>query len=72
MPSHIAIAVSGGVDSLMAAFLLKEAGHSVLGIHFTTGFERHEPPGDGDDPICEENGLGDPPPPQVKPLKSLI
>ena len=36
----IAVAVSGGIDSLVAAHLLTQAGHSVFGIHFTTG---HEP-----------------------------
>ncbi len=35
----IAVAVSGGIDSLMAAHLLKKTGHSVFGLHFTTGFE---------------------------------
>ncbi len=34
-----AIALSGGVDSLVAAHLLKERGHQTLGIHFFTGFE---------------------------------
>jgi len=34
-----AIAVSGGVDSLMAAYLLKRQGHDVIGIHFFTGYE---------------------------------
>ncbi|MBW2605020.1 MAG: tRNA 2-thiouridine(34) synthase MnmA [Deltaproteobacteria bacterium] len=34
-----AIAVSGGIDSLMAAHLLKEKGHNVIGIHFVTGYE---------------------------------
>ncbi len=34
-----AIAVSGGIDSLMAAHLLKEKGHNVIGIHFFTGYE---------------------------------
>ncbi len=38
-----AIAVSGGVDSLVAAHLLKERGHHVLGVHFYTGFERDAP-----------------------------
>jgi len=39
MKSTIAVAISGGVDSLMAAYLLKEQGLSVIGIHFFTGFE---------------------------------
>jgi tRNA-specific 2-thiouridylase len=34
-----AIALSGGIDSLMAAHLLKEKGHRVIGIHFMTGYE---------------------------------
>ena len=34
-----AIAISGGVDSLMAAWFLKEQGHDLIGIHFITGFE---------------------------------
>ncbi|MFP4347980.1 MAG: tRNA 2-thiouridine(34) synthase MnmA [Desulfococcaceae bacterium] len=35
----IAVAVSGGIDSLVAAHLLKQSGHTVFGLHFTTGFE---------------------------------
>lgn len=34
-----AIAVSGGIDSLMAAHLLKEQGNDVVGIHFLTGYQ---------------------------------
>ncbi len=34
-----AIAMSGGVDSLVAAHLLQRQGHDLVGIHFTTGFE---------------------------------
>lgn len=34
-----AIAVSGGIDSLMAAHLLKEKGHNVIGVHFVTGYD---------------------------------
>ncbi|OQY58516.1 MAG: tRNA 2-thiouridine(34) synthase MnmA [Desulfobacteraceae bacterium 4572_88] len=39
MNPDIAIAVSGGIDSLVAAQLLKEQGHEVIGIHFLTGYE---------------------------------
>ncbi|MFC1812953.1 tRNA 2-thiouridine(34) synthase MnmA [Thermodesulfobacteriota bacterium] len=34
-----AIAVSGGIDSLVAAYLLKNECHEVIGIHFLTGYE---------------------------------
>jgi len=40
-----AIALSGGIDSLMAAHLLKEQGHPVIGIHFLTGHEPQSPDG---------------------------
>jgi tRNA-specific 2-thiouridylase len=39
MNDTIAVAVSGGIDSLVAAYLLKQAGHDVLGLHFVTGYE---------------------------------
>jgi tRNA-specific 2-thiouridylase len=39
MKPTVAVAISGGVDSLMAACLLKEKGHPVVGYHFLTGFE---------------------------------
>jgi len=39
MKQTIAVALSGGIDSLTTAFLLKEAGYKVLGIHFVTGYE---------------------------------
>ncbi len=39
MKPLIAIAISGGIDSLMTAYLLKEQGHSIIGIHFITGYE---------------------------------
>jgi tRNA-specific 2-thiouridylase len=39
MPKTIAIALSGGIDSLVSAALLKEQGHQLIGIHFLTGYE---------------------------------
>jgi len=39
MKQITAIALSGGIDSLTAAYLLKQQGHHVIGIHFITGFE---------------------------------
>jgi tRNA-specific 2-thiouridylase len=35
----IAVAMSGGVDSSVSAYLLKQEGHPVFGIHFVTGYE---------------------------------
>lgn len=39
MKPVIAIAVSGGIDSLVAAYLLREQGWQTFGLHFSTGFE---------------------------------
>ncbi len=39
-----AVALSGGIDSLVAACLLKESGHTVFGIHFVSGYESWPPP----------------------------
>lgn len=45
MTDTIAIAISGGIDSLVAAYLLKEQGLDVFGIHFRTGYEKKRPAG---------------------------
>jgi tRNA-specific 2-thiouridylase len=39
MKPLLAVAMSGGVDSTMAANLTKKRGHPVVGIHFITGYE---------------------------------
>jgi tRNA-specific 2-thiouridylase len=46
----IAVAVSGGIDSMVAAHLLKQQGHEVFAVHFITGFEKSaaRPQGDTD------------------------
>lgn len=44
MKKTVAIALSGGVDSLAAAHLLKQQGNDLFGIHFTTGYETEGTP----------------------------
>ncbi|PIP37608.1 MAG: tRNA 2-thiouridine(34) synthase MnmA [Desulfobacterales bacterium CG23_combo_of_CG06-09_8_20_14_all_51_8] len=39
MKPDVAVAISGGVDSLMAAFILKKKFSQVLGLHFIHGYE---------------------------------
>ena len=40
MKSSVAVAVSGGIDSLVAAYLLKKQGYEVTGVYFFTGYEQ--------------------------------
>jgi len=53
MKKTVAVALSGGLDSAVAATLLREDRHDVIGIHFLTGFE---PP--GKKPDSTSNGPG--------------
>jgi tRNA-uridine 2-sulfurtransferase len=39
MKPLLAVALSGGIDSLIAAKLLIQQGHPVIGVHFLTGYE---------------------------------
>ncbi len=39
MKPLVAVALSGGIDSLFAAYILKEQGYKIVGIHFINGYE---------------------------------
>lgn len=39
MKKHVAVALSGGLDSAVAAALLRNKSHQVMGLHFRTGYE---------------------------------
>lgn len=45
MTGPIAIALSGGIDSLVAAYLLKMQAKEIFGLHFLTGFEKPDDSG---------------------------
>ncbi|MGE5258554.1 MAG: tRNA 2-thiouridine(34) synthase MnmA [Hyphomicrobiales bacterium] len=54
MNHTIAVAVSGGVDSMVAAHLLKQDHPNVIGLHFLTGFETA--PADSSAPAVQSIG----------------
>jgi len=41
MKQKIAVAISGGIDSLITAYLLKHTNKDVIGLHFITGYEKN-------------------------------
>jgi tRNA-uridine 2-sulfurtransferase len=67
-----AIALSGGVDSLVAACLLKQQGHNLIGIHFITGYENETHNGDTKDAFHMVSYLEDLLRFEVKPLDCRI
>jgi tRNA-specific 2-thiouridylase len=54
MEKHVAVALSGGLDSAVAAALLKKENHQVTGLHFRTGYEA---PSDDVDPSGQSSSV---------------
>lgn len=52
----IAVALSGGVDSLTAGYLLQKQGFTVIGVHFVTGYESPSGAAANPDPVSAAAG----------------
>jgi tRNA-specific 2-thiouridylase len=53
----IAVAVSGGIDSMVTAHLLKSSGNDIFAIHFLTGFESVDNHENFLSPHCQKLGV---------------